>query len=165
MALPYTFLIQKEREGITKNLTVSSLAAYGFAVSSATWPDEETQELFTREWPGEDGEDVYIPQGGLKLKAFDLSVTFIYKGEMNTARKAYEQFRDFLIGRTDGNAKMSIFDPYWKRGYTGVHLKKCSNMRSGRSDIDEVYVFDATFRITNPMSTVILNYVESVPSL
>lgn len=154
MATEYTLLIKKEYTS-----TVSSLDDYGFAISEISWPNEEIQELAARVWPGEDGEDVYIPPRGLAMKAFDLVVEFLYKGARDTLLEAYTSFKEFMTGRDGLGAELEIYDCYWKRGYTGVYVKQFGDIKVHKTNIDEAMSMKAVLRITNPLNRARLNYV------
>lgn len=137
----------------------SSLADFGFAVRDIPWQDEEVQEVATRMWPGEHGEDAYIPPGGLKLQAYEVEIEFCYKGAVNTANAKYNALRDYLMGIAGDGAELRIYDPYWRRGRTKVYLKKISDRDPHRSDADDVLTLKATFRVTDPKTEITLNYV------
>lgn len=130
----------------------SSLADFGFVVDEIGWPDEETQEVATREWPGIDGEDAYISPSGQKLQAYDLDVKFLYKGNIGTANAKYKALRNYLRG-TGGFLK--IYDLYWNRGRQGVYVKKFGDLEPFRTNIDEGVAAKITFRVTDPVSEVI----------
>lgn len=156
MAADYTLLMQKTTDG---SAIKSSLTDFGFAVSEIPWPDEEAQDVAVREWPGEDGEDAYIPASGLKLKAYDLEVKFIYKGNVNTAMAKSAAFRDYLIGAAGDGAELKLFDPYWGKGRTKARLLKITDIKAVRTNIDEGLTFKATFRIADPKTEITLAYV------
>lgn len=156
MAVEYFLLMQKTKDG---SAVKSSLDDFGFAVCDIPWPDEEVQEVAVREWPGEHGEDAYIPPGGLKLQAYDVEIEFCYKGAVNTANTKYNALRDYLMGIAGDGAELRIYDPYWKRGRTNVYLKKISDRDPHRSNTDEVLKMKATFRVADPKTEITLNYV------
>ena len=156
MAADYTLLMQKTKAGSTVK---SSLEDFGFAVCDIPWSDEETQEVATREWPGMHGEDAYIPPAGLKLKAHDLEVEFIYKGEVDTAYAKYKVLRKYLIGVEGDGAELRMYDPYWKRAIGSSYLKKISDLEPFRTEVDEGVGFKATFRVTDPVAEFVLLYV------
>lgn len=156
MAVEYTLLMQKMADG---SGVKSSLDDFGFAVCDIPWPDEETEEVATRTWPGQHGEDAYVPPDGLKLKAYDVEVEFCYKGDVNTAVDAYGALRDYLIGANGDGAELRVYDPYWKRGRQGLHIKKIGDFDPHRSNIDEVLSLRATFRVTDPKTKITLAYV------
>lgn len=142
MAVEYTLWMQRDG-GETKD----SLSDFGFAVCDIPWPAEETQDVTTREWPGEDGEDAYVPPTGLKLKAYDLEVEFCYKGDMNTAYPSYKALRNWLIG-----GMLKIYDPYWKKGRVGIYPKKIGDLEPHRDNTGEMLFCKATFRVTDPIT-------------
>lgn len=156
MAVEYTLLMQKTKAGSNVK---SSLTDFGFAVRDIPWPDEEVQEVATRMWPGEHGEDAYIPPGGLKLQTYEVEIEFCYKGAVDTANTKYNALRDYLMGISGDGAELRIYDPYWRRGRTKVYLKKISDRDPHRSDADDVLTLKATFRVTDPKNEITLNYV------
>ena len=54
------------------------------------------KDLPTRDWAGEDGLDVYIPDT-LPVKHYDVEVTFLYKGTDVAMRTDINNFIDFLL--------------------------------------------------------------------
>lgn len=156
MAVEYSLLMQKTKDG---SAVKSSLADFGFAVCDIPWPDEEVQEVAVREWPGEHGEDAYIPPGGLKLQAYDVEIEFCYKGAANTAYTKYKALRNYLIGASGDGAELKIYDPYWKKGRQKIYLKKLSDLKPFKTNIDEGLSTKATFRVTDPIAEITLNYV------
>lgn len=153
LMLEYSLLLRKAKDG---SVVKSSLSDFGFAVRGISWPEDEIEEVATREWPGEHGEDAYISPDGLKLKAYDLEVEFCYKGGVNTAYEAYTTLRDYLIG--DGGF-MLVYDPYWRKGRQGVYVKKFHDHDPHRTNIDEVLTMKVTFRVTDPKNEIRLSYV------
>lgn len=156
MAVEYTLLMKKTTDG---SAVKSSLSDFGFAVRDIPWPDEETQEVAVRTWPGRHGEDAYIPPSGLKLQAYDVEVELCYKGAVHTAYAAYKTLRNYLIGANGDGAELRIYDPYWRKGRTRVYVKKISNADPHRSNVDEVLPMKVTFRVTDPITEITLNYV------
>lgn len=138
----------------TFSSAVDSLSTFGFAVESIPWPALETQDVATRTWPGEHGEDTYIPATGMKFKSFDVEATFCYKGEIDSALSSYNKFRDYLIGLDGEGGILKIYDPYWRKGYNGAYIKKISDFDPNRTNIDESLSFKATFRIADPVSII-----------
>lgn len=149
MAKDYDFLMQKSASG---SQLKSSYDDFGFAVREIPWPDVETQEPAKREWPGEHGEDVYIPASGLKLQAYDLEVQFLYKGDTGTVYAKYKALRDYLIG---AGGFLKIYDPYWKRGRQAVYARKFGELKPVRTNIDECLGIKVTFRVTDPVTDVV----------
>ena len=153
MTVEYTLLMQKTA---TDSPVKSLLDDFGFAVCDISWPDEETQEVATRQWPGVDGEDAYIPPSGQKLQAYDIEIQFCYKGDVNTVDAAYKALRDYLIGP---GGFLRLYDPYWKKGREGVYVKKFHDSEPHRSNIDEVLSMKVTLRVTDPKTEIALVYV------
>lgn len=156
MAVEYSLLMQKTKDGSTVK---SSLADFGFAMCDIQWPGEESQDVAVREWPGEHGEDAYIPPSGLKLKAYDLNVKLSYRGKPNTATPKFNALRSYLIGAAGDGAELQIFDPYWRKGRKAVYFKSIEIDESFKTNADEGLSVKLTFRVTDPISEITLNYV------
>lgn len=156
MAVDYELIMQKTKDG---SAVKSSLSDFGFAVCEIEWPDETIKELATRSWPGEHGEDTYLPPEGLKLEAFDLPVEFVYKGNPRTALSTYNTLRSYIFGIDGSGAGLKIYDPYWGRGFASVHAKKISDLTHVRMNTDEYLSATVTFRVLNPTAGIVLNYV------
>lgn len=148
MVAEYALLMQKMATGSQMK---SSLTDFGFAVRRIQWPDAETEEIAVRVWPGEDGEDAYIPPAGQKLQAYDLEVEFIYKGELNTVYAKCKALRKYLTG---AGGFLILYDPYWKVGCTKVYVKKFGDLKPVRTNIDEFMSAKLTFRVTDPAAEV-----------
>lgn len=151
MAIEYTLWMQKTNSG---SKVKGSLSEFGCAVRDILWPAEETEDVATRKWTGEHGEDVYISPSGLKLKAYDLEVEFCYKGAVNTAYSAYKTLRNYLTGIDGSGGELKIYDPYWGKGRTRVHVKKFSDLGPHRSNVDEILPFKVTFRVADPVTEI-----------
>ncbi len=153
MAVEYTLRMQKASAGSPVKDTLSS---FGFATGEITWPDAETCEVASRVWPGEHGEDTYIPPGGLKLKAYDLEIELCYKGTPGSAYAAYKALRDYLTGIDGTGGELKIYDPYWHVGRRGVYVKKIGNLSAARTNIDEVLSCTVTFHVSDPVTEIVI---------
>ena len=151
MAVEYSLLMQKTKVGSTVK---SSLSDFGFAVSDIPWPSDKTQEVAKREWPGEHGEDAYVPPSGLKLQAYDLEVEFCYKGNINTAYAAYKTLRNYLIGASGDGAELKIYDPYWQRGCNKARLLEINDPDPHRTNVDENVSVKVKFRVADPITEI-----------
>lgn len=126
----------------------------------------ESNELPKREWFDQDGEDVYIPTDGLKFKAYDMEVKFIYEGtgykkNQTVVSKEAEMkekvtgFIDFLYGRnTDGYPQLKIYDEYTLTGRQGIYVLSVDNEMLAYDDRNNnvIGVFKVKFRVTDPVT-------------
>lgn len=142
-------LLMRKGVGVTK----STLADFGFAVTDVPWPVLETKELAARDWPGEHGTDVYIPQT-LSIASYDIEVAMVYKGSRNSAYAKYTALRDFLCGIDGAGAELMLYDPYKRIGRSGVYLVKIDDSAFFRTNIDEVLTLNVTFRVTDPVTDI-----------
>ena len=120
----------------------------------------ETKDLAKRDWFDEDGEDVYIPSDGLKFKAYDMDVKFLYVGSESDMSQDIKGFINFLYGKnTNGSPLMSIYDEYTKTGRRGVHVKSVGNDLLYYSDASSGVIasFRVVFRVTDPVTSITLS--------
>lgn len=120
----------------------------------------ETKDLAKRDWFDEDGEDVYIPSDGLKFKAYDMDVKFLYVGSESDMSQDIKGFINFLYGKnTNGSPLMSIYDEYTKTGRRGVHVKSVGNDLLYYSDVSSGVIasFRVVFRVTDPVTSITLS--------
>ncbi len=153
MAVEYTLLMQKMADGSAMK---SSLDDFGFVVCDIPWPDVETKKLKSRDWPGEDGEDVYIPSV-LNVAAYDIEITLIYKGDRCSCKRNYSALRDYLLGRDGGGAALIIYDPYNGFGRQGVYLLKITNPQYFHDNINDILEVTLTLRVTDPLTDITLS--------
>ena len=126
----------------------------------------ETKELAKRDWYDEDGEDVYIPTDGLKFKAYDMEVKFLYVGKETTMAADLKGFIEFLYGKNSSGAPLlAIYDEYTKTGRRGVYVLSVDNELlaydnangtkvNGQLILDVIGVFKVKFRVTDPVYSV-----------
>lgn len=143
-----------------KSSVKSSLADFGFVATEIPFPEIETKELTAQSFPEEHGELVYFPPR-LQVQAYDLAVTFIYKGDVGSGYKDYKALRDYLLGITDGCTQLNIYDTYQFIGRKDVYLKKISDPKFGRDNMHDYLYVKTTFRVTNPLDDIYLEYVAN----
>lgn len=123
-----------------------------------------TKELAKRDWPDEDGEDVFIPADGLKFKAYDLEVKFLYVGSKENMSIDLNSFIGFIYGRNeDGSPLLAIYDEYTQQGRQGVYVLEVNNEFLAYDDANDGVVgeFKVKFRVTDPVTQVVLTIEES----
>lgn len=119
----------------------------------------ETKDLPKQDWYDEHGEDSFIPTDGLKFKAYDLEAKFIYVGDETNMTADVRRFIDFLYGRNDGGSPvLDVYDEYTKTGRTGVYMVGVSTKLFDISDVDPdaIAIFSAKFRVTDPVTDIVL---------
>ena len=119
----------------------------------------ETKDLAKRDWYDEHGEDVYMPTDGLKFKAYDMEVKFLYVGTQAQMSDDLKGFISFICGRNTGGAPMlKIYDEYTKTGRRGVYVTDISNDLIAYDEVntDVIGVFKVKFRVTDPVTEITL---------
>lgn len=123
-----------------------------------------TKELAKRDWPDEDGEDVFMPADGLKFKAYDLEVKFLYVGQKENMALDLNAFIEFIYGKNDnGSPLLAIYDEYTQQGRQGVYALEVNNEFLAYDDANDGVVgeFKVKFRVTDPVTQVVLTIEES----
>lgn len=119
----------------------------------------ETADLPRRDWYDEHGEDSFIPTDGLKFKAYDLEAKFIYVGDEASMTADVKNFVNFLYGRNDGGSPvLDVYDEYTQTGRTGVYMVGVTTKLFDISDVDPdaIAIFSAKFRVTDPVTDIVL---------
>lgn len=122
----------------------------------------ESKDLAKRDWSDEHGEDVYIPTDGIKYKAYDLEVKFLYVGTKANMKSELKGFVEFISGRNQGGAPMlAIYDEYTKTGRRGVYVQNVNNELLAYDDAnsDVIATFKVKFRVTDPVTNINENLV------
>lgn len=117
----------------------------------------ETKDLAKRDWYDEHGEDVYVPTDGLKFKAYDMEVKFLYVGTQSNMKSELKGFVEFICGRNSGGAPMlAIYDEFTKTGRRGIYVDNVSNDLVTYDDVntDVIAQFKVKFRVTDPVTNV-----------
>lgn len=115
----------------------------------------ESKDLAKRDWYDEDGEDVYVPTDGLKMKAYDLEVKFMYSGSKSDMHDKLRTFIDFLYGKNSGGAPfLAVYDEYTGIGLRGLYVSEVPNDLYDYSDIGDngIAIFKVKFRVTDPVT-------------
>lgn len=117
----------------------------------------ETKDLAKREWHDEHGEDVYIPNDGLKFKAYDLEASFLYVGKQEDMQTELFSFVNFISGRnTGGSPMLAVYDEYTQTGRRGVYVQSINNDLFAYDDMNPEVIarFKVKFRVTDPMNNI-----------
>lgn len=120
----------------------------------------EIKDLASRDWFDEDGEDVYMPTGGLKFKAYDLDVTFLYVGSQEDMAADLNSFIKFLYGRNqNGSPWLAVYDEYTQTGRRGIYVKEIDNelIAYDSVNVEVIGQFKVKFRVTDPITDVVLS--------
>ena len=166
-----TYIQQISFNGIsyTKGTVVDPLQS--FHIIAKDFPFKiypEPKDLPTRDWIGEDGLDVYIPDV-LPMKQYDIEVTFLYSRERTqqvtdeTIRAEMTAFIEFIYGREKGaqsdsvkSARLAIYNEYTGIGRKDVVVTGISNdvFFLNESDNDVVAEFKVKFSVYDPVTKV-----------
>lgn len=134
----------------------------------------ETKEVASRDWHDEHGEDAYIPQK-LMFKAYDAEFEMAYKGQelasnpfdLDLAMTNISAFKKWLSGndtQAGSGAELKIYSPYSTIGRQGCYLVSISDedpvvhtkAEGGNVYHENVVTFKVKFRVTDPMTDIVL---------
>lgn len=135
----------------------------------------KTKELAKRDWHDEQGEDTYIPSR-LMFEAYDAEFELAYKGQelatnpfnLSLAFEKIDTFKKWISGNdTDSGsgAELKIYSPYSAIGRQGCYLKEISDeepvvqtkYEQGNLYNENIVTFKVKFRVTDPMTNIILS--------
>lgn len=167
MALYKTYIQQLGFDGTTytKGSVVDLLDK--FKVMCQDFPfkrNPKPKDLPTRDWAGEDGLDIYIPNGSLPMKHYDIDVEFIYVGTEETMRTDLMGFINFITGRSPGatndvvqSGRLAIYNEHVQMGRKDVVVSEIDNELYYRSDYDndKVARFKVKFTVCDPTTEII----------
>lgn len=122
----------------------------------------KSKELPKRDWPDEDGADVYVPEK-LPIKHYELDAVFVYVGTYKTIRTDISNFIDFIYGRIKGNdndtvqgARLAVYNEYVGMGRKDIVVSEVDNeiFYLSDNDPDAVSTFKVRFTVYDPTTIV-----------
>lgn len=117
----------------------------------------EAKELPNNDWYDEDGDDEYIPQGGLKMKAYEIETEWAYKGNKFSANTQIRKFVDML--RTAG--LFSLKDEYTNLVRENVRFVKLhDDAELVRKEEGDIVIFKVTLKVNNPETSEFIKYEQ-----
>ena len=160
MSIKRVYVQQLNFDGKTykKGAVVDLLSAFKIAVKEFPFKkNPEAKDLAARDWPGEDGRDVYIPDV-IPMKNYDIEVEFLYKGTEQSISDDISNFIDFIYGHNTNavGGRLAIYDEYTKMGRKDIHVLSVDNdvYVYGDSDPDAVASFKVKFGVEDPTTDV-----------
>ena len=165
MAIYKTYIQQLSYNGTdyTKGSVVDLLAAYKIICQDFPFKkNPKPKDLPTRDWAGEDGLDVYVPDK-IPMKSYDIDVTFLYVGTEQSIRTDISNFLDFICGRVKGDVsdevksgRLAIYNEYVGMGRKDVVVNEIDNEIYYVTDCDPdaVAKFKVKFTVYDPTTDV-----------
>lgn len=151
---PFTILFQKETETEAND----SLEKWGIACCEFPFQlDGGSKELAARDWPDEDGEDVFFPDK-LRLKAYDLEVKLIYVGPLTKSADNILAFREYLTGEDGMGIEMRIYNSHTGIGRKGCYWLEMGDMTFNKESDEEVIQFPVKIRVTDPKTKIVAQF-------
>lgn len=106
---------------------------------------------------------MYIPDGGIPEKSYDIDVEFLYVGTEETMRDDLIHFINFIKGRSKGavgdavqSGRLAVYDEHVQMGRKDLVVDEIDNELYYRSehDDDKVARFKVKFKVFDPTTEV-----------
>ena len=165
MAVYNTYIQQISFDGTTytKGSVVDLLKTFNIICQEFPFSkNPKPKDLPTRDWAGEDGLDVYVPET-LPMKHYDIDVFFLYVGTENAIRTDISNFIDFIYGRakadvndTVQSARLAVYNEHVGMGRKDIVVSEVSNelFHCSESDPDAVAKIKVKFTVYDPTTEV-----------
>lgn len=160
MAIFKTYIQQSTFNGTsyTKGDVVDIYATYGILCQDFPFKMfPSAKPLASRDWPDEDGADVYVPSTRA-IASYDVEVTFLYVGTESDIRTNVKNFLKFLYGRNADatGPRLIIYNEYLAMGRKDVTVEEVSNemFDLGNNDPDAIASFKVKFMVNDPTTEV-----------
>lgn len=145
--------IQKMKEGASVKETVADFDIYCAEIPFRLFV--EAKDPSKRDWMDEHGDDEYIPDSGLKLKAYTMDVKFCCKGDKFSSNEKIQKFVEYLTGMDGSGAVMMMYCTWTKIGRRGIRFDKLNDKAELVRDGDgDTLVFTITFKVNDPVSNI-----------
>ena len=143
-----SFLLRKGGSNV-----IDSKEQWGILAKSVPFvlvPD--VKEYSKIDWPDEDGDDEYIPEDP-HFKAYEMTVSFVYIGDYETANMQIKAFWDFVK-----QGEFELYDQYTKIGREKVRYVGYENDAFRRRTSDgDIVEFKFKFKVNNPTKDITLS--------
>lgn len=161
-----TYIQQIKFNGLsyTKGSVVDLLSAFNIVAQEFPFMEyPKTKELPERDWAGEHGKDVYVPDGTLPMDAYEIEVTFLYKGTVEDMRDDISNFIKYITGAAKGKStdtvqsgRLSIYHERTGVGRKDVVVKEINNefFYLTEYDDDGVATLKVKFKVYDPVTDV-----------
>lgn len=149
------FYIQKMARKVDGVLTeqqcYDTVSEWGMYCANEPYPlDSEAKELPSNDWGDEDGEDVWEPEGGVPLKAHDVTLLFYMKGGLEDVGTDLRRFVDYCTGKDGSGVLMKYYSEWTDNGHCGARFKKMDAPDYEITEWGVVTKVKVTFRVTEP---------------
>lgn len=152
--------IQKMKEGASVKETVADFDIYCAEIPFRLFV--EAKDPSKRDWMDEHGDDEYIPDSGLKLKAYTMDVKFCCKGDKFSSNEKIQKFVKYLTGMDGSGAVMMMYCTWTKIGRQEIRFNKLNDKAELVRDSDgDTLVFTITFKVNDPISDIVPTRNES----
>ncbi len=147
----YTLLMRK-----TGGSVKDSLVDFHMATGDVAWPAEvQVKDPGVLDCPGESGERTFFPDVA-SFEAYDLKVEFKCRAEDCRLYELFKAFRNYLTGIDGTGTRLTLYSPYCGVGRQDVWVKSISDVEFRRDNIGEYASLEATFRVADPVTDIIL---------
>ena len=149
--------LQKTKPNSLVVETIKDFDIYCSKIPFKTFSD--VKDPSKRDWYDEHGDDEYLPDSGLKMKAYKMDVDFCCKGTKGSVNAKINSFLAYLNGSDGSGVEMKMYCTLTKIGRSGVRFNKISdNAVLDRSDDGDILKFTVSFKVNDPVTEVTPTY-------
>lgn len=115
----------------------------------------DPKALTERDWVGEDGKDVYIPEK-LAISNYTMKIKLCCKGEKYSANEKIKKLHDYLIGNDGNGVYIKLYCDYTKEGRQHMRFSKIPDDATlVRNDDDgDILVFSVEMTVDDPTTEI-----------
>ena len=139
------------------------LSVYSVVVKAHDYPSEfKIKEPYKNNWHDQNGDDEYIPSGGLYIEAFTFNLECAMFAKGNTEQAAIDDLnagiRAFQTSLRSGRFK--TYDAYTGYGFKDVRLVSMQNVGSDNYRVEGKnarVIFSLTLKVNDPVTHMVLS--------
>ena len=115
----------------------------------------DPKSLTERDWAGEDGKDVYVPEK-LAISNYTMKIKLCCKGEKYSANEKIKKLHDYLIGNDGNGVYIKLYCDYTKEGRQHIRFSKIPDDATlVRNDDDgDILVFSVEVTVDDPVTEI-----------
>ena len=122
---------------------------------------EKVKEPAKRTWPDEDGDDEFIPEGGLLLEAYSMKVEFGCKAKDDTtnnlsATSIVRQHVGEFLSYLKESGMMKMYSSYTGIGRQNVLLESYGEGTFKEADGEAFVIFEVSSKVNDPATQITL---------
>lgn len=161
------FLIQKENAVLNDGATVNDTSVHDsdeWGIRIVNMPFNvkgDAKDIPVNNWKDEHGSEAFVPDS-LPIKAYNVTVSFVFKGAKGTAGAKIKNFLDYLAN----NGYFKFYCEYYKTGRRHVRYVSYDpnaeyiDSNDASSEGEDIITFKVKLAVDDPETEVVLEKVK-----